>query len=564
VPPVGDMHLPQVETTDVLISGAGPAGCAAGILLARRGLRVVILERRPPTHRKVCGDLLGPRTLWILRDLRLGWTGPAAGATPIRSIQIFDESRRVSWAPFAATGGGDAPAQTLRRDRFDRFLRDRATEAGCRILHGVCFRRILERPGSSLVCGAAEEGRERRFAARVLLGADGAASAVAAAAGLRVRNARRRILAARAYFRGVAGLRDSLELYFLPQIFPGYAWVIPVGAGTANVGLGMRADACVRKGIRPLAAVQRFARTHPVLSARLRRAQQEGSFQGWTMGTYQRDMRRSAPHVLLLGDAGHCPDPLSGEGIYGALKSASLAAPWVCRAFEQGDFSASLLSGYDRDAERHFRPAYRYGGFLASLPSDHPLLEPLVRWGLGRVASSALQDPATVSVPDAEEPPGVQGWSRVALVGPGDNFYRCEIARKDGHVYLRGTIRGQGKPSGVVELEMHGDKLVFDGEEVGQVYRDGTVAMCTDEFDPICALRIDPGENRLYVEFLYDEMRDYESGEIPAGDWTSFLVRGGISIERLIGEPPAFCSGEYENQCAVFSQEGDLELIPNW
>jgi hypothetical protein len=212
----------------------------------------------------------------------------------------------------------------------------------------------------------------------------------------------------------------------------------------------------------------------------------------------------------------------------------------------------------------------------------------------------ALQDPAEVSVPAAEEPPGVQGWSPVALVGPGDNFYRAEIATKDGHAYLRGTIRGQGQPSGAVELEMDGEKLVFEGEEVGQVYRDGTVAICTDEFDPICALRINPEENQLYVEFLYDEMRDYEGGDLPAGDWASFLVMGDISIERLVGEddgflylrlsgheeairlqlegseilfqdvkvgsldPPVLCSGEYENRCAVFVQEGDLELIINW
>jgi flavin-dependent dehydrogenase len=354
---------------------------------------VVILEKRSPSHRKVCGDLLGPRTLWLLKELKIGTEKKGWGGSPIRAIQIFDDKKRISWAPFGGPDQGEPPAETLRRERFDRALREEAAEAGCRILYRVCFRSVIERQGDTLLCRATEGADDRCFRSRILLGADGAASAVAGDSALRVMHLRKRVLAARAYFRNVEGLRDSIELYFTPEFFPGYAWVIPVGSHVANVGLGLRADVCVRKGIRPLAAVERFCREHPVLSRRMRRAEPEGAVQGWTIGTYHRNVKRTASHILLLGDAGHFPDPLSGEGIYGALKSASLAVPWVCRAFERGDFSGSFLSGFDREAERHFRPAYRYGGWLASLPSDHPVLEPLVRWGLNRVGKNALLNP---------------------------------------------------------------------------------------------------------------------------------------------------------------------------
>jgi len=387
------MSPPRSEETDVLIAGAGPAGCAAGILLARRGIRVSILEKRSAEHHKICGDLLGPRTHWLLEEMGLGRSWRTWVGTPIRSIQIYDGQRLRSWAPFERADRGVPPAETLRRDRFDRWLRARAEEAGCRVLYRTWFRGIEPGTRDFLSCLASSSGgTDRRFEARMLLGADGTGSRVARAASLRACEPRSRILAARAYFRNVAGLRDSIELYFLPRYFPGYAWVIPLGDGVANVGLGMRADACRRKRLRLPDEVARFVREHPALARRMRRAEPEGPARGWSIGGYQPGGSRTGRRVLLLGDAGGLADPLSGEGIYSALKSACLAMPFVLRAFETGDFSRGFLSGYDRALRAHFGGSYRYGMRLSSFPSDGRLLGPIVRWGLGRVENHALMD----------------------------------------------------------------------------------------------------------------------------------------------------------------------------
>ncbi len=57
----GDMSLSPTEETDILIAGAGPAGCAAGVLLARKGFRVSILEKHSASHHKICRDLVPER-----------------------------------------------------------------------------------------------------------------------------------------------------------------------------------------------------------------------------------------------------------------------------------------------------------------------------------------------------------------------------------------------------------------------------------------------------------------------------------------------------------------------
>ena len=133
------------------------------------------------------------------------------------------------------------------------------------------------------------------------------------------------LLAVRRYYRGVEGLRNTVELYPLSRFQPGYAWVIPLSMDTANVGLGIRAAVCRRDRIRLQKELARFVAEHPVLSRRMEHAEAEGPTQGWPLTAYGSVRRLSGSHVLLLGDSGGFIDPLSGEGVFGAMQSARIA-----------------------------------------------------------------------------------------------------------------------------------------------------------------------------------------------------------------------------------------------
>jgi len=110
----------SVSNSDVLIAGGGPAGCVAGILLAREGIRTTILEKAPPGYHKICGDLLGARSLQFLDGLNIHWTSKQDQGLLIEGIQVHDDKGLKSVAYLEREPGKDPVGSTLRRDLLDR------------------------------------------------------------------------------------------------------------------------------------------------------------------------------------------------------------------------------------------------------------------------------------------------------------------------------------------------------------------------------------------------------------------------------------------------------------
>jgi geranylgeranyl reductase family protein len=382
----------RVTDTDVLIVGGGPAGCIAGTLLAREGIQATILEKNPRGHHKICGDLLGSRSLQFLDGLKIGWMAKQAEGLPIEGIQVFDEKCLKSVAYLERKPGKDPVGITLRRDHLDRYLQEKAEASGCKLLHGVKFREFLGREENALLCRASADGADHLFRAKLVLGADGVQSTTARAAGLFVRRPELMLLAVRGYYRNVEGLRNTIELYPLLNLQPGYAWVIPLTGDLANIGLGVRADVCRRAGVRLQKELGRFVAEHPALSKRMGQAKAEGPVQGWPLTAYGSVQRLSGAHVLFLGDAGGFIDPLSGEGIFGAMQSAWIAVDVVRQALHRGTFTADFMATYDERCRRFFKGDFGSAavvtGFLA-----HPTLgKPLAMWALKKVEKNCVLD----------------------------------------------------------------------------------------------------------------------------------------------------------------------------
>jgi geranylgeranyl reductase family protein len=383
----------SISNSDVLIAGGGPAGCVAGILLAREGIRATILEKTSPGYHKICGDLLGARSLQFLDALNIDWTSKQDEGLAIEGIQVHDENGLKSVAYLEREPGRDPVGATLRRDLLDRFLQQKAVEAGCELFHGTRFQQIVDRGDNAVLCRASTDTEDRFFRAKLLFGADGACSTTARVADLPKRDSQVMLLAVRGYYRDVEGLRNAIELYPLSNLQPGYAWVIPLSANLANVGLGVRADVCCRDRVRLQSRLLRFVSEHSGLSKRMKNAKLVGPVQGWPLAAYGSVQKLSGPHVLLLGDAGAFIDPMSGEGVFGAMQSAWIAVDVACDAIRRGVFTERFLSGYDDRCRRYFHADFGSAAFLTGLLAHPAVGKPLAMWGLKQVEKNCLMDP---------------------------------------------------------------------------------------------------------------------------------------------------------------------------
>lgn len=298
---------------DVVVVGGGPAGSVAALVLARGGARVALVDRADFPREKACGDLVGPRGLALLAELGLA---PPLGRRVAEMTILGPTGRRVQ---LPARAGLTYPGHGLAvpRRRFDAWLRGLALDAGVE----ACRARVGGLCGPAAV--ALDDGR--RLDAELVVGADGATSAVARSAGLVDERSVLWGFAVRGYAdqtveRPVIALWDEARR----RGFPGYGWIFPAGDGGANVGLGLGLGGDRRGGSRAAARFDAFCahlRRHGFLDAGVDGARLGGWLKMGMVGTVPARGR-----VLLVGDAAGLVNPLQGEGIAPAMTSAVAAA----------------------------------------------------------------------------------------------------------------------------------------------------------------------------------------------------------------------------------------------
>ena len=194
--------------------------------------------------------------------------------------------------------------------------------------------------------------RQVTLRARLLLGADGSSSTVARIMRGSLPPRRDRLVAARAYFSGVEGPQDQLDVYVNSDDFPGYCWLFPTGNGAANVGLGIPLETLPTRDQTPAAMLRRHLHEDPALARRLRNASLSSKIAGWPLMTFSPDLPIVADRLILIGDAAGLINPLNGEGIQYALLSARWAAEMALLCLRDDDFSADALAPFAARVER--------------------------------------------------------------------------------------------------------------------------------------------------------------------------------------------------------------------
>ena len=285
-----------MERFDAVVVGAGPAGSATAIRLARSGVSVLLADRARFPRDKPCGGGLTGRAV---RELPVDVTPVVEDVVRSFEVRLGYRKRfeRRSEAPLVL--------MTQRR-RLDAFLAEQAAAAGAVFRDGVTVEGLTVGPdGASLqVGGSAVHGR-------VVVGADGVNGRIARDSGLGGGILYGIALEGNGPLPDGQAGRATVELGVVPG---GYGWVFPK-AGHANYGVGGWAA----EGPQLRAHLRKLCAVHGVDDTQLTQ------LQGRRLPIRRTTSAARGP-VLLVGDAAGLVDPLSGDGIYEALVSARLAA----------------------------------------------------------------------------------------------------------------------------------------------------------------------------------------------------------------------------------------------
>jgi menaquinone-9 beta-reductase len=350
------------EDVDVLVVGAGPAGASAAYHLARRGHRVLLVDRARFPRDKVCGDGLTPRAVAALARLGLDAAGP--GFAPVASARVHRRRRGEVDVPFPSAAGA-----VRRRLDLDGSVVERAVAAGAAFRDGVEARPLIEDrrvagAGLTTDAGVALEAR-----ARWVIAADGASGRFGLGAGIGRRPEAVVAAAARVYVPAPPWVEDRFELFLPVEVdghpLPGYGWVFPAGEGMANAGVYL-----VRGG-------DRAVPTRRALQAFLDHLGLPGVGAGEVVPSAPIPMgfTRSAlgtAGLLVVGDAGGIANPFTGEGIGYALESGEMAAEAIAGDLARGGHGGPAVArGFEEDVRA------RYGEtFAAGTRFDHALGRP--------------------------------------------------------------------------------------------------------------------------------------------------------------------------------------------
>jgi flavin-dependent dehydrogenase len=374
---------------DVIVVGAGPAGAAAGILLAERGLAVTVLDRARSPRTKICGEYLSPEGARILDRLGTLKAIDAAGALPLVGMRLTAPDGRVLEGRYRAIGAWRPHregALAIPRAVLDAALSERLHATTADVREQVRVTDVVVEGQRVVGVRAIDaQGRRHELRAPLVIGADGRASVIAQRLGCR-RPHRLRRLALATYVAGLPGCRDVGEIFVDP---PDYAILNPLAPDRANLSLVVPLGDAVPHSARLATFLEARARQLPHLARRLAGAERVAPVQAMGPLAY----RVSAPRhggVLLIGDAAGFYDPFTGEGIFAALRGAELAAESAARALAAGDLSARALHGFHRARRDAFRAKARLARAIQFVIRR--------RWAANLVATALERRPGLLEV----------------------------------------------------------------------------------------------------------------------------------------------------------------------
>lgn len=350
------------ERCDVLVIGGGPAGSTAATLLARRGYRVIALEkaRHPRFH---IGESLLPMNLPIFR--RLGVLEKVHALGVFKAAADFEADNECGYNTFdfeRALGNSPPHAYQVWRQDFDCMLYRHAADNGADAREGHEVRSVQELAAYDWdVQVATDEGGAYAIRARYIVDASGRDAFLSGRKKLKRKNPEHQSAAIFGHYRGAAFRpgehAGNISMYRFEH---GWMWMIPLPEGVMSVGAVCWPDYLKQRQGSPKDFLHDTLRRNPALWKRLEQAELIGDEVRVT-GNYSYDSARMAGRGwMLVGDAFAFLDPVFSSGVYLAMTGAELAAEVVDGALRDPAREAAL----QRRLERRMRRGMKHFAFF--------------------------------------------------------------------------------------------------------------------------------------------------------------------------------------------------------
>jgi len=332
-----------MEQTDVAVIGAGPAGSHTAKLLARSGLQVVLLEKRPIVGVPVrCGEASSPLdSLASVIPVKDHWV-----ESELNGVILYTDKTKIVY-PHQKIG------TLLDREKLDQDLAQEAVVAGADLRTNHRVSAITEaHHGKRELTIITPEG-EYKLAAKMIVAADGVESLCGQWVGLKCRQAASQVCTALEF--QIAGPDPHPDFFTFwahyPGIPKGYVWAFPKHkSGLINIGCGAITPKLGEPNMKTVLEEfkQRFYPDHPIIK-----------IHGGSVPVSGNLLQSSTDHFLLVGDSAHHTDPLTGGGIAVSLEAAALAARWIISAFQIHDWSETFFKNYEQHCWDHFGNRHR-------------------------------------------------------------------------------------------------------------------------------------------------------------------------------------------------------------
>lgn len=351
--------------TDILIVGAGPAGCAAAITLAQAGRQVLLIDQHDFPRDKTCGDGLIPDSMQALERLGVLTTVRQA-ATAVKGLACHGPKGGTLYIP--------SDLAVLPRKALDQCLFERAKAVGATVMTGVRYLEPIKdsqgRVTGALIKGAPTDvdGCQTEVQAKWTILATGATVSTLQATGQCTR-ALPSAMALRAYVHHPEFVDDDgkpieyLHISWHKSYAPGYGWIFPCPNGVYNIGVGLygmhetgwrtklaklpgldRLPLLKPKKLNLAELFKQFTDSNPMAKRLMQTGSLMGEIKGAPLRCSLEGAKPSAPGILVTGEAMGSTYALTGEGIGKAMETGMLSAQAllehtndtdICRAYEQ-------------------------------------------------------------------------------------------------------------------------------------------------------------------------------------------------------------------------------------